>query len=234
MGLPGQQYFAGTHFNPNVTWWAEVRRRSSPTSTAASACSSRACSWPTPATTTATTCRTSPSSSASDPARVLPGYDYDVVTEEVAPRRAWRCKDGRLVLPDGMSYRVLVLPRPHGDLAAGAAQGEGTGRRRRDGHRPEAGRGQRPDGLPAAATRRWRSWRTNCGATTADGQRARSARPRHLRPDRPRGAAGRRREAGLRVHRRRRRDRRSTTSIAATATTDIYFVANRDQPLPSA
>ncbi|MGW8258370.1 MAG: glycosyl hydrolase, partial [Thermoguttaceae bacterium] len=23
MGIPGQQYFAGTHLNPNVTWWAE-------------------------------------------------------------------------------------------------------------------------------------------------------------------------------------------------------------------
>ncbi|HWI59815.1 MAG TPA: glycosyl hydrolase, partial [Bacillota bacterium] len=23
MGLPGQQYFAGTHFNPNTTWWAK-------------------------------------------------------------------------------------------------------------------------------------------------------------------------------------------------------------------
>jgi hypothetical protein len=23
MGVPGQQYFAGTHFNPNTTWWAK-------------------------------------------------------------------------------------------------------------------------------------------------------------------------------------------------------------------
>src|SRR3546814_12295404 len=21
MGVPGQEYFAGTHFNPNITWW---------------------------------------------------------------------------------------------------------------------------------------------------------------------------------------------------------------------
>ena len=37
-------------------------------------------------------------------------------TTSTAARRRWcsracRCKDGRLVLPDGMSYRVLVLPQ---------------------------------------------------------------------------------------------------------------------------
>jgi hypothetical protein len=44
-----------------------------------------------------------------DPAKVLPGYDYDVVTEEVVLTRM-SIRDGRIVLPDGMSYRVLVLP----------------------------------------------------------------------------------------------------------------------------
>ena len=44
-----------------------------------------------------------------DPARVLPGYDYDIVTEEVILERM-SVRDGRIVLPDGMSYRVLVLP----------------------------------------------------------------------------------------------------------------------------
>jgi hypothetical protein len=46
---------------------------------------------------------------SSDPAGILPGYDYDVVTAEVLLTRM-QVKDGRLVLPDGMSYRVLVLP----------------------------------------------------------------------------------------------------------------------------
>jgi hypothetical protein len=40
---------------------------------------------------------------------VLPGYDYDVITEEALLTRA-SVKDGRIVLPDGMSYRVLALP----------------------------------------------------------------------------------------------------------------------------
>jgi hypothetical protein len=37
------------------------------------------------------------------------GYDYDDCTAEVVLTRM-SVKDGRLVLPDGMSYRVLVLP----------------------------------------------------------------------------------------------------------------------------
>ena len=45
---------------------------------------------------------------SSDPAKVGAGYDYDVVTEEVI--HAYECEGRRLVLPDGVSYRVLVLP----------------------------------------------------------------------------------------------------------------------------
>jgi hypothetical protein len=44
----------------------------------------------------------------SDPARILPGYDYDAVTEEVVLSRM-AVEEGRIVLPDGMSYRLLVL-----------------------------------------------------------------------------------------------------------------------------
>jgi hypothetical protein len=38
-----------------------------------------------------------------------PGYDYDVCNAEVLLTRVG-VKDGRVVLPDGMSYRLLVLP----------------------------------------------------------------------------------------------------------------------------
>jgi len=44
-----------------------------------------------------------------DPAHCGPGYDYDVITAEALMERA-TVKDGRIVLPDGMNYRVLVLP----------------------------------------------------------------------------------------------------------------------------
>ena len=38
------------------------------------------------------------------------GYDYDYVNTDVLLHRMSVDKDGRLLLPDGMSYRVLVLP----------------------------------------------------------------------------------------------------------------------------
>ena len=38
-----------------------------------------------------------------------PGYDFDFINAEVLLTRA-TCKNGRLMLPDGQSYRVLVLP----------------------------------------------------------------------------------------------------------------------------
>lgn len=38
-----------------------------------------------------------------------PGYDYDYINADVLLNRA-RVESGRLVLPDGMSYRLLVLP----------------------------------------------------------------------------------------------------------------------------
>ena len=108
MGLPGQQYFAGTHINPNSTWWDK-----SPAFLAylnrcqyllqqgtfvADAVSYYGDHVPNFAQL-----------KRSDPAHVLPGYDYDVATEEVILTRT-SVRDGRLVLPDGMSYRVLVLP----------------------------------------------------------------------------------------------------------------------------
>ncbi len=41
------------------------------------------------------------------------GFDYDAMNAEVLLKRA-AAKDGRLVLPDGMSYRYLVLPHRAG------------------------------------------------------------------------------------------------------------------------
>jgi (4-O-methyl)-D-glucuronate---lignin esterase len=49
-----------------------------------------------------------PSRAGLQPA-VPDGYDYDMAAPEVVLTRM-SVKDGRLVLPDGMSYRVLILP----------------------------------------------------------------------------------------------------------------------------
>ena len=58
-------------------------------------------------------------------------------------------KDGRLVLPDGMSYRVLVLPRVETMTPRLLAQDQGTGRGRRDGRRPAAREVAEPGRLSA-------------------------------------------------------------------------------------
>jgi alpha-L-rhamnosidase/F5/8 type C domain len=107
-GVPGQQYFAGTHLNPNTTWWA----KSAPFFAYLNRCQfllqqgrfvADACVYYGDHVPNFARLR------ASDPARLGAGYDYDVVTEEVVVSRL-DVKDGRLTLPDGMSYGVLVLP----------------------------------------------------------------------------------------------------------------------------
>ena len=108
MGIPGQQYFAGTHFNPNVTWWSK--------SAPFLAYIDRSQFLLQQGLFTADACYyygdhvpNFAQLKRSDPARVLPGYDYDVATEEVLLTRM-SVRGERIVLPDGMSYRVLVLP----------------------------------------------------------------------------------------------------------------------------
>ena len=106
-GMPGLQYFAGTHLNPNVTWW----KNSVPFFSYINRCQAvlqrglfvaDACYYyGDHAPNFAQHKRT-------DPGHVLPGFDYDVITEEALLTRAV-VKGGRVVLPDGMSYRVLVL-----------------------------------------------------------------------------------------------------------------------------
>ena len=108
MGIPGQQYFAGTHFNPNSTWWP----KSEPFLSYIDRCqfllqqglfvADVCCYYGDHVPNFAQL-------KQSNPARILPGYDYDVIDEEALLTRM-SVKNGRLVLPDGMSYRILVLP----------------------------------------------------------------------------------------------------------------------------
>jgi hypothetical protein len=106
--IPGQQYFAGTHFNPKVTWWD----KSAPFLAYIDRCeflmqqglfSADVCYYYGDHVPNFAQLK------QSDPAKILPGYDYDVITEEAILTRM-SVKDGRLMLPDGMSYRMLVLP----------------------------------------------------------------------------------------------------------------------------
>ncbi len=107
MGLPGQEYFAGTHFNPNCTWW--------PMAGAFIGYLNR-CQWMAQqgqfvadvAYYYGDHVPNIARRKADDPARVLPDYDYDVLSEEIL--LDMRCDEGRLTIPTGMHYRVLVLP----------------------------------------------------------------------------------------------------------------------------
>ncbi len=108
MGLPGQEYFAGTHFNPNVTWWAQAGAVIGYMNRCqfllqqgqfiADACYYYGDHVPNIA-----------ARKEADPAGVLPGYDYDVIDETVLCERL-TVNDGVLSLPSGMRYRLLVLP----------------------------------------------------------------------------------------------------------------------------
>ncbi len=108
MGLPGQEYFAGTHFNPQITWWDEspvvidyLKR-----------CQFLGQQGAFVADVLHYYGDHIPNvfgNKAQDPAGALPGHDYDVLSEELLVS-ALRVEDGRLVLPSGMSYRALSLP----------------------------------------------------------------------------------------------------------------------------
>ncbi len=106
-GMPGIQYFAGTHFNPNTTWW----EKSGPFLSYINRCQFMLQQGLFVADVAYFYGDHVPNFAqlkSSDPAKILPGYDYDVVTGETILTRM-TVKDGRLVLPDGMSYRVLYL-----------------------------------------------------------------------------------------------------------------------------
>ena len=128
-GVPGHMYHAGEHFNVNTTWWHKAApmlsyfsrccyllqlglsvadvcfyygddapnlvatRRIGPDSKRLDGPTCAHCGRPNPA-----------------PADALGfGYDYDVVNSDVIENRI-EFRDGRLVLPHGVSYAVIVLP----------------------------------------------------------------------------------------------------------------------------
>jgi hypothetical protein len=107
-GIPGQQYFAGTHLNPKVTWW----NYSTPFFSYIDRCQFMLQQGLFVADVAYYYGDHVPNFAQlkkSDPAKILPGYDYDVISEEALLTRA-SVRDGKIVLPDGMSYRILVLP----------------------------------------------------------------------------------------------------------------------------
>ena len=107
-GIPGQQYFAGTHLNPKVTWW----EKSAPFFSYIDRCQWMLQRGHFAADVLYYYGDHVPNFAQykrTDPAHAGNGYDYDVITEEALLERA-SVKDGKIFLPDGINYRVLVLP----------------------------------------------------------------------------------------------------------------------------
>jgi len=107
MGLPGQEYFAGTHVNPQVTWWEQsgafidyMHRTQSVVQEGefvADVLYYYGDHVP----------NVFPFKH-SDPAGVMPGFDYDVCDETIFLQL--KVEDGKIVVPGGVKYRVLALP----------------------------------------------------------------------------------------------------------------------------
>lgn len=107
-GTPGNAYFAGTHLNPQVTWWDQadgflgylnrcqfLLQQGLPVSDVLYFYGENVPSFV--------------RLKRDNPASVPEGYDYDVANLEVLATRT-RVEDGQIVLPNGTSYAVLVLP----------------------------------------------------------------------------------------------------------------------------
>ncbi len=110
-GIPGAAYFAGEHFNPNITWWTQGK---------AFIEYMNRCHFMLQQGVGASDVlhfygENIPSFvrlKRDDPAKCLPGYDYDVIDMRALLERVSVNSSGHLVLPEGTSYRVLSLV-PH-------------------------------------------------------------------------------------------------------------------------
>ena len=108
-GMPGQEYFAGTHLNPKVTWWNAapdfflylnrvqfLMQQGTPVNDVLYFYGDNV-----PAFVRL---------KADDPAHVLPGFDYDV-TDEDALLHSLHIAGDTIVGPSGVRWRALALPR---------------------------------------------------------------------------------------------------------------------------
>jgi hypothetical protein len=107
MGLPGQEFFACTHINPRVTWWEQsgpfidyihrIQMVMQEGKFVADVLYYYGDHVP----------NVFPFKH-SDPAGTMPGFDYDVTDETIFLQL--KVEDGKIVVPGGVKYRVLVLP----------------------------------------------------------------------------------------------------------------------------
>jgi hypothetical protein len=107
MGIPGQEYFAGTHVNPQVTWWdlsqpfMDYMNRIQTVVQRGTFVADVLYYYGDHVPNIAV-------HKGFNRAGALPGYDFDVTNEEILLKL--KAIDGKVVVPSGLSYRVLVLP----------------------------------------------------------------------------------------------------------------------------
>lgn len=107
-GLPGQEYFAGTHLNPNVTWWNQAGpllqafNRAQYLMQQGRSVSDVLYFYGDQVPGFVRV-------KSDDPAHVLPGFDYDVVDEDALFHRM-QFEGADLRTPEGLHYRALALP----------------------------------------------------------------------------------------------------------------------------
>jgi hypothetical protein len=105
-GLPGNEYFAGTHLNPNVTWWEQAPDFI--------AYLNRCCHLLQQGLFVADVLYYYGDDTPNfvflkeEYPELNFGHDWDKCSKDVLLNRA-SVRDGRVVLPDGMSYRLLAL-----------------------------------------------------------------------------------------------------------------------------
>jgi hypothetical protein len=111
VGKPGYEYFAGTHINTNITWWNEsssifdylgrcqylLRKGNFVADLCCYVSDKNYVRWGRGE-------KWNPNSSLAP----VNGFTYDLLSSEVLVNRL-SVKDGRLILPDGMSYKLLVI-----------------------------------------------------------------------------------------------------------------------------
>ena len=108
MGLPGQEYFAGTYLNTKVTWWEQagaftsylnrsqyLMQQGQPVADVLYYYGDEVPNFV--------------RLKRDDPAGVLPGYDYDVTSTDALLHRMVIDEHG-IYTPEGIHYRMLVLP----------------------------------------------------------------------------------------------------------------------------
>ena len=106
-GKPGNEYFAGTHLNPNVTWWEQAKYfisyldRNMYMLQQGLFVADVLCYYGDDVPNFVFL--------KEDLSELNFGYDWDKCSKEIVQNRV-SVKDGKIVLPDGMSYRVMMIP----------------------------------------------------------------------------------------------------------------------------